>query len=124
MTKIGQKTGILNASKNVHIVAMITAFVPEYLKRNNTKTENGVFKTQCPYSYASYTTLMTLDKNEYIKLYTNLGTLKLSCLHLDGMLKLPTVSKPLNRKSNDTFLTSLTVYEKNEHIQVRHSLCI
>ena len=34
MTKIGQNTGILNASKNVHMVAMTTAFVPEYLKIN------------------------------------------------------------------------------------------
>ena len=33
MTKIGQNTGILNASKNVHIIAMTTALVPEYLKK-------------------------------------------------------------------------------------------
>lgn len=33
ITKIGQNTGILNASKNVHPVAMTNAFEPEYLQR-------------------------------------------------------------------------------------------
>jgi len=36
ITRIGQNTGILNASKNVHNVATHTAFVPEYLKNKHT----------------------------------------------------------------------------------------
>lgn len=32
MTSIGQKTGTLNISKNVHINAIIVALIAEYLK--------------------------------------------------------------------------------------------
>ena len=36
MTKIGQNTGMLKASKNVQKVATHTALVPEYLKQTKT----------------------------------------------------------------------------------------
>lgn len=34
MTKIGQKTGMLNISKKVQVVAITKALLPEYLKKN------------------------------------------------------------------------------------------
>ena len=46
MTKIGQNTGILNASKNVHIIAMTTALVPEYLQKKNRKTNTTCVKVK------------------------------------------------------------------------------
>ena len=36
MTKIGQKTGMLKNSKNVHVIAMTIALVAPYLGRKNT----------------------------------------------------------------------------------------
>jgi len=32
ITSIGQNTGMFSASKNVHVIATVTAFVVEYLK--------------------------------------------------------------------------------------------
>lgn len=43
MTSIGQKTGTLNISKNVHINAMIVALIAEYLKNDPTFLEMGNF---------------------------------------------------------------------------------
>lgn len=37
MTKIGQNTGMLKNSKNVHVIAMTIALVAPYLQRENTK---------------------------------------------------------------------------------------
>ena len=36
MTKIGQNTGMLKNSKNVHVIAMTIALVAPYLGRENT----------------------------------------------------------------------------------------
>lgn len=37
MTKMGQNTGMLKNSKNVHVMAITTALVAAYLKEENTK---------------------------------------------------------------------------------------
>lgn len=39
MTKIGQKTGMLKNSKNVHVIAMTIALVAPYLGRENTSNK-------------------------------------------------------------------------------------
>ena len=41
MTKIGQKTGMLKNSKNVHVIAMTIALVAPYLGRENTSIKKG-----------------------------------------------------------------------------------